>query len=95
MAEGDEARVAAFEFQHRPHYLINEALPGGVDRGDLQFFLRAEVGEEAALRHPELVREAADRQPLQAFDRGEVDGVLEDAGAGALPLHATVRSPRA
>jgi hypothetical protein len=40
------------------------------------------VGEEAALAHLQLRREAADRQPLQALDRGQVDGTIEDRGAG-------------
>ena len=44
------------------------------------------MGEEAALAHLQLRREAADRQALEPVGRGEVDGPLEDRGAGLRAL---------
>jgi mannose-6-phosphate isomerase-like protein (cupin superfamily) len=44
------------------------------------------VGEEAALAHPEVGGEAADRQPLEPLDGGEVDGAIENRGTSSLAL---------
>jgi hypothetical protein len=63
--------------------LINKNLAGGFDGGELQVFLRTEVGEEAALAHAEFFGEAADGEALEAFDGGNVDGAAEDGVAGA------------
>ena len=40
------------------------------------------MGEEAALAHLQLGGEAADRQPFQPLDGGQVDRALEDRRAG-------------
>ena len=77
-----QARRAVGRAQRRLDHRGAEALGGGGDRRQLQLLLGAEVGEEAALAHPQLGGEAADRQPLQPLDRGEVDGAVEDRGAG-------------
>jgi hypothetical protein len=42
------------------------------------------VGEEAALAHLQLGREAADREPLEALDGREVGGRLQDRLARAV-----------
>ena len=52
-------------------------------RGQLQLLLGAEVAEHAALAHLQVGGQAPDRQALQPFERGEVDGALEDRGPGA------------
>ena len=50
----------------------------GVDRRELELLLGAEVGEEAALAHPDRVGQAADREAVDALDRGEPGGLVED-----------------
>ena len=42
---------------------------GGVDRGELELLLRAEVRVEPALRHADVVGEPADREAVEALDR--------------------------
>src|SRR5688572_6513312 len=44
--------------------------------------------EETALGHPQIVGEPADGQPFEAFERRQIDGALEEAGAGAGAFHA-------
>ena len=46
------------------------------------------MGEEAALAHLQLGRQAADRQPLEPLGGGEVDGAVEDRGPGRGALAA-------
>src|SRR5215207_295662 len=65
---------------------VRKRVGGGRDRRQLQLLLGAEMGEEAALAHPQLGREAADRQPLQALDGGEVDGAVENRRPRLLAL---------
>ena len=77
-----EAGAAAGEVARGADDVVDEAPAGGVDRRQLQLLLGAEVGEQAALAHVQLGREAADRQALQALDGGEVGGRLEDRLAG-------------
>jgi hypothetical protein len=79
-----EARRTVGSLERRCDHHRDEAVGGGGDRGQLQVELRAEVGEEAALAHPQIGGEAADRQALEALDRGEVDGATQDRGAGPL-----------
>ncbi len=56
---------------------------GGVDRRELELLLRAEVREEAALAHPDVLRQAPDREPVEPFDGGQPGGGLEDGGPAA------------
>ena len=90
-----QARGAVRGAQGRLDHRRAEALRGGADRRQLQLLLGAEVGEEAALAHPQLGGEAADRQPLQALGRGEVDRAVEDRGAGLGALRLSGRQPSA
>jgi hypothetical protein len=64
--------------------VVDEPPAGGVDGRELQLLLGAEVGEQPALAHPELAREAADGQAFEALDRGEVGSGLEDRLARAV-----------
>ena len=45
--------------------LVEDVL-GGVDGRELKLLLRAEMGVEAALAHPDLVGELPDREPVDA-----------------------------
>jgi hypothetical protein len=55
---------------------------GGIHGGALQFFLGAEMGEEAAFAHAELLGERTDRKALEAMNRGDIHGADEDGFAG-------------
>ena len=59
-----------------------------VHGGELKILFRAEVGVDTALAHVERVGEVADREPFEAVDRREGDGLADDRFARAL----TVRS---
>ena len=65
-------------------HAVDEDRRGGAHGRDLQLLLRAEVGEQPALAHLELGRQAADRQALEALDGGDVDGGGEDRAARAV-----------
>ncbi|HEX2125129.1 MAG TPA: hypothetical protein VHF45_01050, partial [Thermoleophilaceae bacterium] len=73
-----EALPAARQVPGRLDDVLDEAPAGGVDRRELQFLLRTEVGEQTALAHAELRGEPPDREPLEALHRGQVRGGLED-----------------
>ena len=51
---------------------------GGLDGCELQFLLGAEVGEQAALAHPDRVRESPEREPFDALDGGQSRCLAED-----------------
>ena len=68
--------------------MVDEAPAGGVDRRQLQLLLGAEVGEQAALAHAQLGRQAPDRQALEPFDGGQVGGRLQDRLARAVAAPA-------
>ena len=59
-------------------HLVGEHRARGVDGGELQLLLRAEVREEAALAHADGLGEAADREPVDALDRRQARGLVED-----------------
>ncbi len=54
------------------------ALPGLLDRGQLQVFLGAEVCEQAALAHGQLGGQPPDAKAVQAVDGGQVGGGPQD-----------------
>ena len=61
-------------------------LAGGLDRGVLQLLLRAEVREDAALAHADVLGEPADGEPVEALDGGELGRRGEDRRAAALAV---------
>ena len=76
-----------------PNTLTNREVFGehgarGFDRRDLELLLGAEVGEEAALAHPHRPCQPADREPIDALDRGELSGFTQDRLPAALPVTA-------
>ena len=56
---------------------------GGLDGRELQFLLGAEVREEAALAHPDRVRESSEREPFDALDRRQLRCLAQDRLAAA------------
>jgi hypothetical protein len=87
-ADGDEARVAALGVERRLEHLARETLARDLDGRELQLFLRAEVREEAALRHLQLLGETADGQPFEPLGGRQIGGALEDRAARPESLHA-------
>ena len=71
------------------HELVEERVRG-LDRRQLQLLLRAEVGEEPALAHPDRVSEPADREPVDALDRGEPRRLLQDRLAACFAVTAAL-----
>src|SRR3954463_9020014 len=84
---GPDARLAPGGGEGRTDHRLLEPLDGCLEHLELELVLGPEVGEQAALREPQLGREGADRQPLQAVAAGQPDGLVEDAlaGFGSLP----------
>ena len=68
---------------------VNRAL-GRLDRRQLQLLLGAEMGEQAALAHPHRVGQPADREPVDALDRGELCGLAQDRVAAAFTVAAAL-----
>ena len=66
--------------------LVHEGCAGGVDGCELEFLFGAEVGVEAALAHAGREREVPDREALEAVDRRQARGLVEDRRAGSLAL---------
>jgi hypothetical protein len=50
--------------------LIDKNLPRGFHGGELQFFFGAEMREESALAHFQIVGEPANREAFEPFDGG-------------------------
>ena len=73
--------------------LVEEHLARRLHRRDLQLDLRAEVGEQAALADAELLREPADRKPLEALGGSDLDRVVEDRLARAVTAGAAPVGP--
>ena len=61
--------------------VLDEALCRGLHRGELEFLLGAEVGEQPALAHAKLAGQAADGQALEPVARSQVDRAIEDRRA--------------
>ena len=67
-------------------HVVAEDLGRGLDGGELQLLLGAEVGVEAALAHADVLGEAPDRESLEPFDGREAGGGVEDRAAAAQPV---------
>ena len=64
---------------------------GGLDSRELQLLLRAEQHIDAALGHSRRLGEPADRQAVQAFDRGQPSGMFQDPFSRPFPRGTTPR----
>ena len=69
-------------------HLGSEDVVGGLDRRELEFFFRSEVGEQTALAHPDRVGETTDGESVDAFDGDEACCLAEDC----LPASNSVAS---
>src|SRR5439155_3164688 len=58
--------------------LVREDLRRGVDSCHVQLLLGAEMGEQAALAHAEVAREALQGDSLQALGRADLGGMEQD-----------------
>ena len=80
-AEGAEERQAA-KLRGGTNDFFDEDVAGFVHYGALQIFLRAKVGEEAALADAQSGGELANGETFEAFEGSEVDCFAEDGAAG-------------
>ena len=83
-----EALPALGELHGRLDHLGGVDRLGGGDGRELQVLLGGEVGEEAALAHPDLVGDAGEREALEPFERGQPGGGVEDRAVAALAVGA-------
>src|SRR5690242_57542 len=67
-----------------PEHLTLEDRGRRLDRRQLQFFLGLEVRVEAALAHPDLGGQVADRQAVQPLRGGQSRRGVQDGGATGL-----------
>jgi len=67
-------------------HLGGEERGGRVDRGELELLLGLEVRVEAALAHADVVGQPADREAVQALDRGQPGCGVEDRVPRALAV---------
>jgi len=88
VADGHQSRIATFFGESGTEHLVEKAFARLLHGGQLQFFLRAEMGKESALGQLQLVGEPADRQPFESFDRGQIDSAVENRLPCALAFHA-------
>src|SRR5437867_868825 len=79
-------RLAARYGERRLDDAFNHARPGHAEDVELERFLRAEVGEEPALRHAEILGQTTDGEPLEPDPRREPQRVSEDCLARLLAL---------
>src|SRR5688572_6956848 len=73
-----DAGLAARLAQRRDHHRLDELARRLLDDRDLERLLRAEVGEQPALRQPGVLGEPADGQPGEPADAGEVERLGQD-----------------
>src|SRR5207253_271637 len=89
-AEAPEPPEPLRRLEGRADDLADEDFARGLDGGELQLLLRAEVREESALAHRQLRGETPDGQTFKALLRRDVDGGFENG----LPRALAVRPPR-
>src|SRR3954451_715201 len=87
LEHGPDARLPPGGGERRADHCLLEPLHGRLEHLELELVLGPEVGEQTALREPQLGRQGADRQPFQAVPAGQAHGLVENAlaGFGSLP----------
>ena len=86
IAERVHAGSSFGSLERKPRHLAVVDLAGGLDRGELQLLLRAEVGKDAALAHAHVVGEPTDRQAVEALDRRQLRRRGQDRAAAAFAV---------
>jgi hypothetical protein len=81
--QSPQTRHAFWRGDRRQRHLIDKNLARHFNGRQLQFFLRAKVGEEAALAHAQLLGKGADGKALQALRGGDIHGASEYSFASA------------
>jgi hypothetical protein len=84
LEERTKTRLAARCAKCRFHNDISELLGCGRDDVDLQRFLRLEVREEPALRHPDVRGNAAEGDAFEPIDAGGSECGLDDPRSGGI-----------
>ena len=73
----DTARTRGCGPSRLPHFTL-EHVGRGINRRDLEVFLRSKVREEAALAHADVVSQARYRQTIESLDRRQFSGGVQD-----------------
>ena len=73
----DTARTRGCGPSRLPHFTL-EHFGRGINRRDLEVFLRSKVREEAALAHADVVSQARYRQTIESLDRRQFSGGVQD-----------------
>jgi len=81
LEQGTKPRQAAPGFEGGDENDLGKARRRRLDRGDLQFLTRAEVGEEPALREAGTLGQRTDGQRFEAAFAGLLEGRPEDGRA--------------
>jgi hypothetical protein len=84
LEQRSQPRQAALDLQHRHEHQLAVASRGMLEHCELHLLARAEMREQARLRHAGRFGQAADRQALQAEAAGDLERLVEDRGARLL-----------
>ena len=88
LEQGPQAGQAALDLQHRHEHLLAVKLRGMLEHRELQLLARAEMREQAGLRHARGVGQTADGQALETELARDIEGFVEDRGARLLAFGA-------
>jgi hypothetical protein len=81
-----QALEAGLGGKGRRDHLLGEDRARRLDRRELELLLRAEMGEEPALAHPDCLGEPADREPGDSLDGCELRRLVEDRVSAPLSV---------
>ena len=90
LAQQLDLRERRLRLVGRRDHVRREDLARDFDRRKLELLLRAEVGVQAALAHPDVLSEAPDGETLEAFGRRELRSGLGSPRLPVLPSTASV-----
>ena len=71
--------------------MIEEEQTGSFYDRDLKVLLRVKVSKETTLTHMQLLGQAADTDPSQSFNRGQLQGLMHNPLSGFLSSVACCR----
>ena len=94
VTQRDEPLAALLRFECGLDDLGVEDLVRDLDGRELKSLLRLEVRVQAALAHPRLLREPADRKAFEPFHGRELGGPAEDGAPAALAVRAAAACRR-
>ena len=93
LEERAQPRQPALDLQHRHEHLLAVALRRVLQHRELQVLARAEVREQARLRHAGGLRQAADRQSFEPEAARDLERLVEDRCPRLFALGRFVHAP--